>query len=939
MKSKKCTKKYKLAKEASLTFLIFAIIVSSSLLSINIIVGGLLRMASGQTLRMIESNIENTLTSVSLVFENTTYFISDKIKNGMDNEQLLVEMVNISEWVAASEYRMFSSEGFYGYLRGEFLDGGGWVPDDDYDPTTRPWYKNAKESNGKIVISAPYVDAQTGDLITSGSQEMFDIYGNSIGVFAIDAILDELFDYLNDLTYHENVSVFLLDSDLNITLHIDDAVPGMHLSEYSLEFYNYVSGYGDMDSVIIRNAKSDRHGEKYVFSILQMENGWLIATAVPHGVYYENIYIIVLIMVIFGLLGFGMTAFFLYTLHTQRKLATEANMSKSSFLTTMSHEIRTPMNAIIGISEMELEQEHLSQQTRDSINRIYNSGHTLLAIINDILDLSKIETGKFELILVKYETASLINDTVQLNSMRLGNKPLCFLTKVNESLPRILFGDELRIKQILNNLLSNAIKYTASGSVMLEADYEENEGVPVLIFSVHDTGQGMTKEQLIAIYDEYSMFNTEANRALEGTGLGMNITRNLISMMGGKIEIKSKLGAGSVFTVHIPQKSVGSEAIGKELADNLENFKLAGKSLKTNIIREYMPYGKILIVDDIEANLFVARGLMKPYGLTIETAESGYIAVSKVVDFGNVYDVIFMDHMMPGMDGKEATTLLRNAGYKHPIVALTANAIVGQKEIFLEEGFDDFITKPVDIRQLDAVLNEWVRDKQPPEVIAEARSKNMLPPANTPVACADANTIARLKTINELDADAALEAMSGLQDVYLDTVKITVRLLPERMKKMDGCVDSDILAFTTEVHGIKSVLRNIGATEAGDNAARLEHAALENNIDYCRDGYPPFRAILSDLVNKLNAALQVEAEEKKEAADKSSLANILGELKAAAESYDSLAAIEIISPHVGFSYGESIDELVKEITNALEAFDCEDASEKINQLQEAIANE
>jgi CheY-like chemotaxis protein len=235
----------------------------------------------------------------------------------------------------------------------------------------------------------------------------------------------------------------------------------------------------------------------------------------------------------------------------------------------------------------------------------------------------------------------------------------------------------------------------------------------------------MTQDQIQKLFDEYSRFNLQTNRVTEGTGLGMSITKNLIELMDGSITVESEPGKGSTFTVHIPQGIAGSGVLGAEVVENLRQLRFTSilqmkKAQAAQIVREPMPYGKILIVDDVETNLYVAKGLMAPYGLSIDTVESGYETIDKI-KAGKVYDIIFMDHMMPRMDGIEATREIRKMGYTQPIIALTANAMAGQAEIFLMNGFDDFISKPIDLRQLNMALNKHIRDKQPPEVLEAAR--------------------------------------------------------------------------------------------------------------------------------------------------------------------------------------------------------------------------
>ena len=398
--------------------------------------------------------------------------------------------------------------------------------------------------------------------------------------------------------------------------------------------------------------------------------------------------------------------------------AQEASLAKSKFLATMSHEIRTPMNVILGVTESYLENDDLDSEIRDGYVKIYNSADLLLSIINDILDLSKIEAGKLEINPGKYDVLSLINDAAHMNVIRFQHKPIVFNLKVDETIPLEMLGDELRIKQILNNILSNAFKYTDTGEVTLSFTKENedpadmaNRGV-TLVMMVKDTGQGMTQEQVGKLFDEYTRFNLESNRTTVGTGLGMAITRNLVYLMNGTLSVDSTFGKGTTVFIRIPQKIFGSVRIGKETADKLQNFVFRDAIHKTNakIVRELMPYGSVLVVDDMVSNLDVAKLLLKPYQLQIDTAVSGFDAID-MIKSGKVYDIVFMDHMMPIMDGIETIKIIRSLGYNHTVIALTANAVIGQQDIFLANGFDAFMSKPIDIRQLNDSLNKFIRDK------------------------------------------------------------------------------------------------------------------------------------------------------------------------------------------------------------------------------------
>jgi len=504
--------------------------------------------------------------------------------------------------------------------------------------------------------------------------------------------------------------------------------------------------------------------------------------------------------------------------------AETVSKAKTAFLATMSHEIRTPLNAIIGITDIQIHDSELSQTTRDALIKIHNSGNLLLHIINDILDLSKIEAGKLELNPSKYNVPDLINDVVYMNMIYIKNKPIEFELQIDENIPSELFGDELRIKQILNNLLSNSFKYTAQGNVLLsiEMDGAENgNDAPrqvMLVFNVSDTGQGMTQDEITNMFIEYSRFNIETNRSTEGTGLGMSITKHLIRLMNGEIHVESEPGKGSTFTVCLPQKSVDSPVIGKETVRKLQQFHFDSSPLlrKAQIIREPMPYGSVLVVDDVETNLYVAKGLLIPYGLKVDLAMSGFEAVEKIKS-GNVYDIIFMDHMMPKMDGVEAAKLIRETGYDNPIVALTANAVVGQAEIFYNYGFDDFISKPIDIRQLNIVLKKLIQDKQPPEVIENAQNYKVQQASKPELA-------------NFFIKDAE------------KTISILEPILQNNFRK------EDMQAFIIQVHAIKSALANINEMELSVAASKLEQAGKDEDIEIITTITPGFLEALRVII-------------------------------------------------------------------------------------------
>jgi PAS domain S-box-containing protein len=522
----------------------------------------------------------------------------------------------------------------------------------------------------------------------------------------------------------------------------------------------------------------------------------------------------------------------------QQAEAEAANRAKSSFLATVSHEIRTPMNAILGISEVQLNIGSLSPDTEEAFRKIHESGNLLLYIINDILDLSKIEAGKLDLAPVKYNLLNLIDETTQLNSLRYENKQLLFTVHVDDNTPLELFGDELRIKQVLNNVLSNAFKYTQKGEIVFtvfsESKPDDRRNV-TLVFRVNDTGQGMTEYQVNELFDEYTRFNTKANRSTAGIGLGMNITKRLIEMMDGSIAVESEFNKGSVFIVRIPQKRIGSNVCGTQYHEKLRNLRIQSESIKPQIPYEYMPYGSVLVVDDVETNLYVIKGLLEPYGLMINTVSSGFDAIEKIKN-NAVYDIVFMDHMMPKMDGIETVKNMRNMGYSGSIIALTADALDGHENIFMQNGFDGYISKPVNSLELNQILNNFILSKKPPEVIEEARKEQLD------------------KRLKDDVQGQKMKKESRAEKFFIMDAKNAVNILENLYTRINDLGEEGIDQYNVTVHGIKSALANVGEEELSAIAHKLEKAGINLNIEKIRTDTPELINGLKSIIGKFQVA-------------------------------------------------------------------------------------
>ncbi|MCL2190544.1 MAG: ATP-binding protein [Treponema sp.] len=595
--------------------------------------------------------------------------------------------------------------------------------------------------------------------------------------------------------------------------------------------------------------------------------------------------------------------------------AETASRSKTQFLANMSHEMRTPLSAIIGLSEMELGGTKLRGDSFANVEKIHGAGMTMLGIVNDILDISKIEFGKLSLVPVMYDVPNMINDTIQLNIIRLGSKPVRFRLSVNGDIPVRLVGDELRVKQIFNNLLSNAFKYTDDGSVEWSICCAREEDIVRITSTIRDTGIGIRREDQGKLFKDYSQVNVRANYYAGGTGLGLSITKRLVEMMGGSITVESDYLRGSSFTVEFLHKAAGDEVIGEDTAKNLSQFRYSAQRHVQNqdFIRANMSYARVLVVDDVPSNLDIAKGLLKSYKINVDTAESGGEAIDLVLDGKIRYDAIFMDHMMPGVNGMQAAKAIREeTGNEYaktiPIIAMTANALAGNDELYLRNGFQAFLSKPIDVLRLDQVLNQWVRNREKERGLPHLE-------ANTGKSREEASRFLNSHTIPGLNLAQGFAVLQNDKNSYLAVLRSFVRHTPTKISVLKNS-RGDSESYRIAVHGLRGSGKSIGAESLGAMADDMEKAAARGDRGYIRANNAAFVEAAEKLVadiafflEDVSADESVEEKPERERPDP----EVLREILRACESYDMLGLRKAAESLDAFSY-ESFPDLGQWVT-------------------------
>ena len=625
--------------------------------------------------------------------------------------------------------------------------------------------------------------------------------------------------------------------------------------------------------------------------------------------------------------------------------AEAAAHAKEDFLANMSHEIRTPMNAITGMVELALRNDMLQDQEKEYLYNIRAAGEDLVSIIDDILDITKIDSGNLEITEEEYEITSLIHDAVNVIQVMLGDQQVVLMVNVSPDIPARLRGDGVRIKQIILNLLSNAAKYTEKGTIRMEVEsipVDGEEGRIDLKVCVTDTGIGMSEKQLEDLFTKFQQADGNSNRAKGGSGLGLAISKRLIELMQGSLHAKSEIGKGSEFVFTVRQRVIDARPCietdpqivqqpvlrKEENAVHRENRKQKGRQTTFTA-----PNTRILLVDDNKVNLRVAEGLLRPYKMCIEMAESGQQAIEMVQN--RIYDLIFMDHMMPQMDGVETTKIIRSLEGERfsemPIIALSANAVRGAKEMFLEAGMNDFVAKPIEMRIMDRTLRRWlpedkiISNKNAAETAVKEEQTSDVKP--------DSKINPLLWQMEGIDVMVGMKYSGEDASLYRDVLSDYMDTIEEKADLIEKAVEQgDLETYTIEVHSLKSTSKSIGAMELSELAKDLENNGKHREWGPIIARTPALLSMyrgLYHIIMPYHTVKEEEVQEKRDFTD-IELMELIGQLLESVNMYDSICAEEVIARLNEFDFTDSWEEHIKAVTESMGRFDYDACKEEAN---------
>jgi signal transduction histidine kinase/CheY-like chemotaxis protein/HPt (histidine-containing phosphotransfer) domain-containing protein len=1011
-----------------ITFLVFSFMVVLSYFFTSNIVERHIAQGAEEMAVTAEAKIQAQFQEAYVSILQAAISVTRRVEMGQTPAQIENFLINLTDTLQRDADFLMGFIAFTGYVGDEFIHGARWQEPGDYVVRERPWYIAAMAQKGKVVFTDPYIDAYTGALIVTASITLTGDGGEDYGVIGIDLDLSEIAGYITTLQYSKGGYGVLIGSDLTVIAHPYEEFVGWPLEELGQDYGRLAKDLQARPKTIANFSMLNNQGVPVIVFYRQIVNGWYVGISTPRSSYLHDVYAMAVILSVIGLIMMVVLSCFTLRLSMAKIRSDEENKAKSSFLARVSHEIRTPMNSILGMSEIIL-RKNISEEVYEYASIIRQAGNTLLSIINDILDFSKIESGRLEIESRKYHVASLINDVVNVIRIRLAEKPVDFFVNLESSIPAELFGDDVRIRQILINILNNAVKYTREGHITLSV-YMKRLSVNelTLTFSVEDSGIGISPGDMERLFTEFTRIDPEANRGIEGAGLGLTIANSFCQAMGGKITVESKYGKGSTFTATVVQTfedprpvarilSTGAKRIlvyetrpkyatslleafwsiglhpaitedmgefmkalegtgydyafisSNHASECISHWNKVNSSIRLVIMMElrettayrdmasiHMPiyssvlanvlngansvtpaYGdkrisftapaaRVLIVDDIATNLRVASELMAPYKMRIDTCLSGAEALKLIRS--TRYDLVFMDHMMPEMDGLAATAQIRGLDnndpyYRNvPVIMLTANAVSGQQDLFLRSGLNDFLAKPIGVQKLNEILHAWI-------------------PAEKQIACfvpltsiGDAGEANGLDAIEGVDIQRGIAFAGGSAAAYKKVLAIFCADVEERMlrvKEEAGGVAKfgDLSLYVTLVHALKGACLSIGAGETGEFAAELEDAGRAGDRDVITKRTGAFLEQLETLRSRISTALEPRSPEEG-GWEGDTPAIDLTPLREALSTLDTIQVNRLLSQYAEISPNKKTRALLAEIEQLVLLFDVEKAIEKID---------